>query len=160
MSVINKFIICTSRYLLTNNLIGILGLLTQNLLKLYLGEGIKELPIASYNCAGYIIWRFFGLSSGCIAVVMAIERWMALARPFTYHKHITNNIIKIALKFFIFLALVITILPLFGIGLYDFNPQKKTCERYRDAVDFIDVGYAYLFMIFGEKIYIFVILLY
>ncbi|KAL5292339.1 hypothetical protein ACFFRR_011253 [Megaselia abdita] len=110
---------------------------------------IKEPPIATYNCAGYIIWRFFGLSSGCIAVVMAIERWMALARPFTYHKHITNEIIKIALKFFIFLALVITILPLFGIGLYDFNPKKKMCERYRDAVDVVDIAYAYLFMIFG-----------
>lgn len=81
---------------------------------------------------------------------MAIERWMALARPFTYHKHITNEIIKYALKFFIFLALVITILPLFGIGLYDYNPEKQMCERYRDAVDVVDIAYAYLFMIFGE----------
>lgn len=69
----------------TNNFIGLLGMLTTLLLKIYVPREIFE-QYTQWDCVGKVIWRFFGLSSGCIAAVMAIERWMALARPFIYHK--------------------------------------------------------------------------
>lgn len=37
-------------------------------------------------CALRVILRSFGLSSGCVAMVMAVERWLALTRPFVYQK--------------------------------------------------------------------------
>lgn len=73
------------RCLSTNNFIGLLGMLTTLLLKFYVPREIFE-QYTKWDCVGKVIWRFFGLSSGCIAAVMAIERWMALARPFIYHK--------------------------------------------------------------------------
>lgn len=60
-------------------------MLTTLLLKFYVPREIFE-QYTKWDCVGKVIWRFFGLSSGCIAAVMAIERWMALARPFIYHK--------------------------------------------------------------------------
>jgi len=42
--------------------------------------------VVHLDCIGHVVWRFFGVSSGCIAAVMAAERCMALARPFIYHK--------------------------------------------------------------------------
>lgn len=60
-------------------------MLTTLMLKLYLPVEVFE-KYNKWDCMGKVVWRFFGLSSGCIAAVMAIERWMALARPFIYHK--------------------------------------------------------------------------
>lgn len=37
-------------------------------------------------CVFRVILRAFGLASGCIAIVMAIERWFALVKPFEYKK--------------------------------------------------------------------------
>lgn len=73
------------RCLLTNNFIGLVGMLTTLLLKFYLPPEVFE-QYNKWDCVGKVVCRFFGLSSGCIAAVMAIERWMALARPFIYHK--------------------------------------------------------------------------
>lgn len=71
--------------LASNNLIGLLGMLTTMLLKIYVPED-KFKAYVRWDCTLKVLCRFFGLSSGCIAAVMAIERWMALARPFIYHK--------------------------------------------------------------------------
>lgn len=60
-------------------------MLSTLVLKIYLPQDVFKQYI-KWDCVGKVIWRFFGLSSGCIAAVMAIERWMALARPFIYHK--------------------------------------------------------------------------
>jgi len=74
-----------SRCLATNNLVALLGMLTTTLLKMYLSKEVLQ-SFIRVDCVGLVVWRFFGLSSGCIAAVMAAERWMALARPFIYHK--------------------------------------------------------------------------
>lgn len=71
--------------LATNNLLALLGMLTTSVLKYNLSEEVLQ-SFIRLDCVGHVVWRFFGLSSGCIAAVMAAERWMALARPFIYHK--------------------------------------------------------------------------
>ncbi|XP_036336875.1 prostaglandin E2 receptor EP4 subtype-like [Rhagoletis pomonella] len=73
------------RCLASNNLIGLLGMLLTLLLKVYVPDD-KFKAYVRWDCTLKVLCRFFGLSSGCIAAVMAIERWMALARPFIYHK--------------------------------------------------------------------------
>lgn len=73
------------RFLAFNNLVGLLGMLTQFVMILLLPINIQN---ASHRflCIGRVIFRFFGLSSGCIAAVMAAERWLSLAKPFVYQK--------------------------------------------------------------------------
>lgn len=39
-----------------------------------------------WHCVGIVVIRAFGLGSGCVAFVMALERWLALTRPFLYHQ--------------------------------------------------------------------------
>lgn len=39
-----------------------------------------------WACVGFVLLRAFGLGSGCVAFVMALERWLALTRPFFYHQ--------------------------------------------------------------------------
>ncbi|XP_075161576.1 prostacyclin receptor [Haematobia irritans] len=138
------------RCLSTNNFIGLLGMLTTLMLKLYLPADVFE-DYIKWDCVGKVIWRFFGLSSGCIAAVMAIERWMALARPFIYHKHITYELVRKTIKSLICIAVVITFLPFFGFGAYidESNPEKVKCLRYRDAEGFVNKAYSVLFMLFG-----------
>ncbi|XP_037819736.1 prostaglandin E2 receptor EP2 subtype-like [Lucilia sericata] len=138
------------RCLSTNNFIGLLGMLTTLLLKFYVPREIFE-QYTKWDCVGKVIWRFFGLSSGCIAAVMAIERWMALARPFIYHKHITYELVRKTIKSLILIAVVITFLPFFGFGAYmdDSDPNKVKCLRYRDAEGFLNKTYSVLFMLFG-----------
>ncbi|XP_013116889.2 prostaglandin E2 receptor EP2 subtype [Stomoxys calcitrans] len=139
------------RCLSTNNFIGLLGMLTTLMLKLYLPPEVFE-DYTKWDCVGKVVWRFFGLSSGCIAAVMAIERWMALARPFIYHKHITYELVRKTIKSLICIAVVITFLPFFGFGAYmdDSNPEKVKCLRYRDAEGFLNKTYSVLFMLFGS----------
>ena len=43
-------------------------------------------------------------------------------------------------------ALALTILPLFGFGLY-FKDGK--CFRYREATEAADIAYAYIWFVFG-----------
>lgn len=50
------------------------------------------------------------------------------------------------------IAIVITVLPLFGFGAYidESNPDKPTCLRYRDADGAWNKTYAVIFMLFGK----------
>ncbi|XP_055911347.1 prostaglandin D2 receptor [Eupeodes corollae] len=136
------------RCLATNNLIGLMGMLTQLILKLYLPDQILA-DLVRVRCIGLVVWRFFGLSSGCIAAVMALERWMALAKPFIYHKHITYHVVRKTIHVLIAVATVITFLPFVGFGVY-FNEKTRQCQRYREAETLWDKSYAVLFMAFGS----------
>lgn len=136
------------RCLATNNLIGLMGMLTQLLLRLYLPDQIQE-DYVRVRCIGLVVWRFFGLSSGCIAAVMALERWMALAKPFIYHKHITHHVVRQTIHALIAVATVITFLPFVGFGVY-FNETTRQCQRYREAETLWDKSYAVLFFAFGS----------
>lgn len=79
----NKKIVLMLRCLASNDFVALLGMLIQMKLEVYLPiERVCSLEF----CVVRVIWRQFGLSSGCVAVVMAVERWLALTHPFLYQK--------------------------------------------------------------------------
>ncbi|XP_017059016.1 prostaglandin D2 receptor [Drosophila ficusphila] len=146
------------RCLATNNLLALLGMLTTTLLKIYLPKDVLQ-SFVRMDCVGLVVWRFFGLSSGCIAAVMAAERWMALARPFIYHKHITYELIRKSINSILIVAVIITFLPFVGFGAYidESNPDRLKCIRYRDAPGVWNKSYAVLFMVFGTLLCIVIV---
>lgn len=70
--------------LVTNDLVAEVGML----LVMYL-QNYKVIPLY-WICVLYVCLRSFGLGSGCVAFVMAIDRWLALTRPFFYQQVITT----------------------------------------------------------------------
>lgn len=71
------------RCLAYNDLVALLGSLILMYMQLYMDKSLVD---SRWFCALRVILRTFGLSSGCVAIVMAAERWMALTRPFLYQK--------------------------------------------------------------------------
>jgi prostaglandin E receptor 4 len=91
-----------------------------------------------------------------VAFVMALERWLALTRPFYYQQQVTYRMLKIFIFFFWCGGALLTYLPLFGFGLY-YSDGSETgtggrCCRYRDATKLLDQIYAYLFLVFGTAL--------
>ncbi|KYM97098.1 hypothetical protein ALC62_12206 [Cyphomyrmex costatus] len=70
------------RCLATNDLVALLGMLVQMYVTIYAGD----VTSTRIFCSLRVVWRLFGLFSGCVAIVMAAERWLALTRPFVYQK--------------------------------------------------------------------------
>ncbi|XP_054270160.1 prostaglandin D2 receptor [Macrosteles quadrilineatus] len=132
------------RCLAANDLVAILGMMTQMNLQLY----FPALAHSRSFCQFRVVWRIFGLGSGCVAIVMAIERWFAFTRPFFYQKHVTTTMIRRAIFSLWSATLVLVCLPFLGFGLY-FEPQTAKCVRYRLAKRPVDIAYAYLFLSFG-----------
>lgn len=66
------------RCLTINDLVAITGTYAQMFVSRYIG--------LHKFCYLHVVWRLFGLFSGCVAIVMAVERWIALTRPFVYQK--------------------------------------------------------------------------
>jgi hypothetical protein len=79
----NKKIVLMLRCLASNDLVALFGMLI--LMKLQVNLPI-EMVCSLEFCVARVIWRQFGLGSGCVAVVMAVERWLALTHPFLYQK--------------------------------------------------------------------------
>ncbi|GFQ81450.1 g_PROTEIN_RECEP_F1_2 domain-containing protein [Trichonephila clavata] len=71
------------RCLAYNDLVALLGSFLLMYMQLYMSEPLVD---SRWFCALRVVLRTFGLSSGCVAIVMAAERWMALTRPFLYQK--------------------------------------------------------------------------
>lgn len=67
----------------TNDFSAMLGMLVLMYIQLY---SPVEVAKNIWFCRVRVIWRVFGLGSGCVTMVMAIERWLALTRPFLYQK--------------------------------------------------------------------------
>lgn len=66
-----------------NDLTATLGMLILMQIQLYLiPAGVESI----WLCRARVVWRVFGLGSGCVAIVMAVERWLALTKPFFYQK--------------------------------------------------------------------------
>ncbi|KAJ8918661.1 hypothetical protein NQ315_014980 [Exocentrus adspersus] len=133
------------RFLAVNDLMAQLGML----LLIHLKNDV--LP-EYWSCVGFVLIRAFGLGSGCVALVMALDRWFALTRPFCYHKVVSYKILKRFLFCLWLTAVTLTYLPLFGFGLYydpDAAPEKEICSRFRYAVEVKDIVYAFLFFGFG-----------
>ncbi|KAH0956533.1 hypothetical protein HN011_002440 [Eciton burchellii] len=130
------------RCLATNDLVALLGMLVQMYVTIYVGS------IASTRifCSLRVVWRLFGLFSGCVAIVMAAERWLALTRPFVYQKQVTYPVIVRCMLALWLVALAMTSLPVMGFGLYY---KGERCVRYREATEPSDVAYAYVWFTFG-----------
>ncbi|XP_030572470.1 prostaglandin D2 receptor [Drosophila novamexicana] len=138
------------RCLATNDLVGLLGMSGAALLKYSFPELVPF--FLRLDCVGHVLWRFFGVNSGCIAAVMAAERCMALARPFIYHKHITYELIQKSIRSILLVAAIVTFLPFVGFGAYinESNPKQLKCIRYRDATGATNNAYSIFFMVFGS----------
>lgn len=63
------------RCLAANDLVSELGMLI-----------VTYIPHSYSKCVLVVLLRAFGLGSGCIAFVMAVERWLALTKPFFYQQ--------------------------------------------------------------------------
>ncbi|XP_018314094.1 prostaglandin E2 receptor EP3 subtype isoform X2 [Mycetomoellerius zeteki] len=129
------------RCLATNDLVALLGMLVQMYVTIYAGD----VTSTRIFCSLRVVWRLFGLFSGCVAIVMAAERWLALTRPFVYQKVTYPVIVRCMLALWL-IALTITSLPVMGFGLYY---KDKQCVRYREATEPSDIAYAYVWFIFG-----------
>ncbi|XP_046751776.1 prostaglandin E2 receptor EP2 subtype isoform X1 [Diprion similis] len=137
------------RCLATNNLVALLGMLIQMNLTLYVEDAETRI-----FCALRVVWRFFGLFSGCVAIVMAVERWLALTRPFVYQKQVTYPVIVRCIILLWFVSGILCFMPFVGFGDYykqGIAPDYKNgnCLRYRDAKHTEDIAYAYVFFFFG-----------
>ncbi|KAE9523393.1 hypothetical protein AGLY_015945, partial [Aphis glycines] len=70
------------RCLATNDCIALAGMLVQ----MFVSFKWPSTRNNVWSCRIRVLWRFFGLGSGCVAIVMAVERWLALTKPFFYQK--------------------------------------------------------------------------
>lgn len=100
------------------------------------------------TCIGRVICRIFGLNSGCVALVMAMERWLALTKPFTYQRCVTKRFLGTFIFVLWILSTIWTCMPFTGFGLY-YDEVEMRCKRYRDATDLHDIVYAYCMSAFG-----------
>lgn len=135
------------RCLIANNLIGLMGIATMYIAKRSISQHLMP-EYSRWFCASWVIFRFFGLSSGCIAAIMSIDRYIILKHPVYYHEHLTRNFNRNAILALTLLAGIITFFPLFGFGIY-FDEKTKQCLRYKEAKTQQDRAYAILFLIFG-----------
>ncbi|XP_020288677.1 prostaglandin E2 receptor EP2 subtype isoform X2 [Pseudomyrmex gracilis] len=129
------------RCLAINDLVALAGMLVQMYFTIYVGRVTSTKLVCSLR----IIWRFFGLFSGCVAFIMAIERWLALTRPFVYQKVTYPVIVRCIIALWI-ISLVLASLPLMGFGVFY---KSGRCVRYREATDPSDIAYAYVWFTFG-----------
>ncbi|XP_064489515.1 prostaglandin E2 receptor EP3 subtype-like [Ornithodoros turicata] len=141
------------RCLVWNDLLALLGSCTVMYIQLYLP---RRYGFQKCICAMRVLLRNFGLCSGCVAVVMAVERWLALTRPFVYQKHVTYTRIRNAIFTLWMVVIVVVSLPFVGMGTYYDSPADAAaagdsvrCTRYRFAVGQRDVAYAYLMFSMG-----------
>lgn len=150
MRLVLKALLYISSYMASNNFVALFGMFVLYKTQIYLPLDIYT-KYTRHFCAFRVVWRFFGFNSGCIAVVMATERWLALTRPFFYRKIVTQSMtVKTLIGFCIFAALL-SVAPLTGFGAY-FNETTNACVRYRDGRDPIDVAYAFTFFSFGNEL--------
>ncbi|XP_050532385.1 rhodopsin, GQ-coupled isoform X2 [Daktulosphaira vitifoliae] len=132
------------RCLATNDCIALTGMLVQMYVALYWPETTKSV----WSCRFRVLWRFFGLGSGCVAIIMAVERWLALTKPFFYQKHISLRLLKRMMILLWLGVLCLVCAPFFGFGLY-WDEDSQTCVRYRLAKKPLDILYAYMYFSYG-----------
>ncbi|XP_058788619.1 prostaglandin E2 receptor EP4 subtype isoform X2 [Phymastichus coffea] len=109
-----------------------------------------NLDISDYLCYVHVLCRLFGLFSGCVALVMAGERWLALTRPFVYQKVTFPMIVRCMILLWLG-GIALTCMPFFGFGIWrrvNRNGEVE-CVRYRDATEPIDITYAGVWFFFG-----------
>ncbi|KAM3956454.1 rhodopsin, GQ-coupled [Aphomia sociella] len=133
--------------LAANDLVALVGMMCAMIVSEHVPE-VKEMRVF---CAIRVVLRVFGIGSVCIAVTMALERYLALTRPFLYQKQVTYYVIRMALLVSWFWAAVLTCAPVFGLGIY-YNKDKAQCVRYRNATESVDFAYAIFYVSFGTML--------
>lgn len=132
---------------MTLEFVGLVGMLTIMIIKISSPYLYKS--HIRFFCFSRILWRFFGLCSGCVAFLLAVERYFALTKPFFYCKHFTNGLMKRLIFMLWTLTAILSFAPVYGFGIF-LDEEAKKCERYRNAKKTLDVAYAFLFFFVGE----------
>lgn len=70
---------------------------------------------------------FFGLTPLLLACAMAVERCVAITKPFFHISMITVAHAKVVIIFLSSIALVLAVLPLFSVGTYTIQTPYKWC---------------------------------
>ncbi|CAG4990934.1 unnamed protein product [Parnassius apollo] len=130
--------------LATNDLVALVGMVCA----LVVSEQVPGARNTRMYCAARVLLRVFGVGSVCIAVTMALERYLALTRPFLYQKQVTYYVIRTALLVSWLWAAALTCAPMLGLGLY-YDEANHCCTRYRNAVTTLDFAYAVFYVFFG-----------
>ncbi|XP_072933623.1 uncharacterized protein [Epargyreus clarus] len=130
--------------LAANDLVALVGMMCA----MVVTEQIPGARQTRAACVARVVLRVFGVGSVCIAVTMALERYLALTRPFLYQKQVTYYVIRTALLVSWWWAAALTCAPILGVGLY-YDEACRDCKRYRDAVAGLDFAYAVFYVIFG-----------
>ena len=79
----NQKLILMMRCLVANDMMALCSSFLLVYMRLYLEPAFLE---TRWFCGLRVLTRFFGFSSGSVASVMAVERFVALTRPFFYQK--------------------------------------------------------------------------
>ncbi|XP_063873440.1 prostaglandin E2 receptor EP4 subtype-like isoform X1 [Scylla paramamosain] len=132
------------RCLVGNDLTALLGMLVQMHVSLYV-ENLNE----KWLCASRVVFRAFGLGSGCVALVMAVERWLALTHPFIYPRHVTHSVIRRTILILWVVTLMLVCGPFLGFGLWYDESLTPHCVRYRFGTELVDRVYAYVIFAYG-----------
>ncbi|XP_049885856.1 prostaglandin E2 receptor EP2 subtype [Pectinophora gossypiella] len=131
-------------FLAANDLIALVGMMCA----MVVAEQHPRLRETQAYCVVRVVMRVFGIGSVCIAVTMALERYLALTRPFLYQKRVTYYVIRTALLVSWCWAALLTCAPIFGLGIY-YDEKKLVCTRYRNAISKVDFAYAVFYVLFG-----------
>ncbi|CAH0391063.1 unnamed protein product [Bemisia tabaci] len=136
------------RCLVSNDLVALIGMMSLFLIQCMVKHSL-------WLCRFRVVLRGFGLYSGCVVIVMAVERYIALTMPFFYQKHVTIQLLKRSIFGMWLVCLTLVCLPLvpnIHFGLYaeqDNCTGQYICARYKMAKETPDVTYAYLYFTFG-----------
>ncbi|CAH2055007.1 unnamed protein product, partial [Iphiclides podalirius] len=130
--------------LAANDLVALVGMVCA----MVVSEQVPGARNTRLYCAARVLLRVFGVGSVCIAVTMALERYLALTRPFLYQKQVTYYVIRTALLVSWLWAAALTCAPVLGLGLY-YDEANHCCIRYRNAVTTVDFAYAVFYVFFG-----------
>ncbi|CAG9567712.1 unnamed protein product [Danaus chrysippus] len=130
--------------LAANDLVALMGMMGAMLVS----EWWPGANTTRWYCGARVVLRVFGVGSVCIAVTMALERYLALTRPFLYQKQVTYYVIRMTLLVSWFWAAALTCAPVLGVGLY-YDQTHRCCPRYRMATSGVDFAYAVFYVMFG-----------
>ncbi|CAL4065628.1 unnamed protein product [Meganyctiphanes norvegica] len=132
------------RCLACNDLVALVGSFILMHMNLYMPVGRSR-----WFCAMRVVVRSCGLGSGCVALVMALERWLALTHPFTYQRHVTYTVIRRAILCLWLGNLLYVCAPFLGFGLWYDSQLEKPCVPYKYGTSTLDRTYAYGWFVFG-----------
>ncbi|XP_047508015.1 prostaglandin E2 receptor EP2 subtype [Pieris napi] len=130
--------------LAANDLVALVGMVSA----LLVAEHFPDVARTQGYCAARVVLRIFGIGSVCIVVTMALERYLALTRPFVYQKQVTYFMIRMALLVSWIWAALLACAPVIGIGIY-YDADSQRCIRYRNATEGLDFAYAIFYVTFG-----------